>query len=54
MKQSFIVCENKKVADELEKELAEFSDETGIIHSISHNHIVFNAVKEFQSGAYVC
>jgi ATP-dependent RNA helicase RhlE len=47
-----LFVKNKKMADELEKELAEFESETGVIHSNRSQAQRFNSVKQFQSGQF--
>jgi ATP-dependent RNA helicase RhlE len=45
-----LFVKNKKIADELEKELVDFKDEIGIIHSNKSQPNRFAAVKHFQEG----
>lgn len=52
MTKVLLFVKNKKVADDLEKELEEFSDDIGIIHSNKSQPHRFEAVKQFQQGSY--
>lgn len=47
-----LFVKNKKIADDLEKELSEFVDEIGIIHSNKSQSNRFNTVTEFQNGKF--
>lgn len=47
-----LFVKNKKIADDLEKELKEFSLEIGVIHSNKSQPHRFNAVKQFQEGEF--
>jgi len=50
MTRVLLFVKNKKIADDLEKELEEFSEDIGIIHSNKSQPHRFNAVKQFQDG----
>jgi len=52
MTKVLLFVKNKKIADDLEKELEEFSDDIGIIHSNKSQPHRFNAVKQFQEGTH--
>ncbi|MCE3226141.1 MAG: box helicase [Bacteroidetes bacterium] len=47
-----LFVKNKKIADDIELQLGEFSEEVGIIHSNKSQPHRFNAVKQFQNGTY--
>jgi ATP-dependent RNA helicase RhlE len=52
MTKVLLFVKNKKIADDLENQLQEFSDEVGIIHSNKSQPQRFNAVKQFQEGVH--
>ncbi|WP_317897639.1 DEAD/DEAH box helicase [Aurantibacillus circumpalustris] len=52
MTKVLLFVKNKKVADDLEKELEIFSEDIGIIHSNKSQPHRFNAVKQFQDGVH--
>lgn len=52
MTKVLVFVRNKKIADELEKELEEFQYVLGVIHSNKSQPQRFEAVKQFQSGNY--
>jgi len=47
-----LFVKNKKIADDLENELFEFSDELAVIHSNKSQPYRFSAVKKFQNGTH--
>jgi len=51
MTRVLLFVKNKKVADELELEIPEFSDQISVIHSNKSQPHRFNAVKQFQEGS---
>ena len=52
MTKVLLFVKNKKIADDLEKELEVFSEDIGIIHSNKSQPHRFNAVKQFQEGVH--
>lgn len=52
MSKVLLFVKNKKIADDLEKELETYSDDIGIIHSNKSQPHRFNAVKQFQEGTH--
>lgn len=51
-KRVLLFVKNKNIADDLEKELADYTSEIGIIHSNKSQPNRFNAVKQFQEGTF--
>lgn len=49
---ALLFVKNKKIADQIENELTDFSDELGVIHSNKSQPHRFNAVKQFQNGEH--
>ncbi|MCW3076526.1 MAG: ATP-dependent helicase RhlE [Bacteroidetes bacterium] len=47
-----LFVKNKKIADDIEAELAEFEQEIGVIHSNKSQPHRFNAIKQFQNGTF--
>lgn len=47
-----LFVKNKKIADDIEAELAEFEQEIGIIHSNKSQSHRFSAIKQFQNGTF--
>ncbi len=52
MTKVLLFVKNKKIADDLEKELEEFAEDIGIIHSNKSQPHRFSAVKQFQEGTH--
>lgn len=52
MSKVLLFVKNKKIADDLEKEMDDLSEDVGVIHSNKSQPHRFNAVKQFQEGTH--